>query len=375
MEYSSYLDMNILKQCTPSILITLLGMIFGNQIIKDTLSNQKIHYLPFLLQCSCILSMKNSIEIAYAIGVSVISKERKNHMSLLSIKSILIIIQSLMIGFIIGIISIFYQLLINEHNKMIFVQVLYISITSCLLSTLVFVMSFLLAHWMMTYFNMSSENFAMPILNIINEIFVIKILSVMSLKSFEYDIKLMIFYIYVESCIMISFLIYFLNYESIQGLYLGDTWVLSIIVNIIAGFIVDNVSKDYPILAQTYHLYSNIASSITFIYSHKTFLAFKNNTDLSHSIILTLLLISVICSLFYIFVCVIFSLDIPFLFLIGFLIIITVQTGLIIKGTRKLFVNPNTRLFFGSSSFSVLISSFSDLASIFSIILISKIFY
>lgn len=374
MVCSLYFDKNLFNTCTPSVIINLIGMLFGNQMIKEASENSKINDISFLLQCSCILSMKNSIELAYALNISTTQKNRANINSYITIKTILISIQSILIGVLIGIITIVSKLLKNEITKNIFIQIIYTSITVCFLSTIAFIISFLIADSIITYFKIDSENFVMPILCTVNDNFVIKILTIISKSSYEYNIKNMLFLIFLELCFFLTFLIYFWSYDSNNKIYLGKIWACSICINIFTGFIVDDAAKDFPIINQTYHLYSNICSSISYIYSHKAFLALKSRSELADSLNHTLILIATFCSFIYMIISQILKLDVSFLFLIGLIMVITMQTTLINSIINFLYKFPDTKMIFASSNISVFIASLSDLASICSIILISLVF-
>lgn len=361
-------------QSTLSILIGLLGMLFSNSIIVESLSNPKIKRLPYIFQSSCILGMKNNIELAYAMKISTIEPTRNNYNLLILQNSIYLLIQTIAIGVLVGFMGGLNQICKGNFDATILVTVAYVSIGVCILSTIAFLTSFIISNIIFKKFNINSENFAIPILNALNDIFVVKMLRDLSLSSFDYSVETLIFLIFTIFCIFLSCLIFCLKTEGFaENLQLDKIWGISVVINLLTGFMVDDAAQDYPIINQTYLLYSNMCAALAYVYTHKMYSAIKNRRSLPESIKYTLVLIAFICSCIYVLISFFSSMNFKFLFFMGFILSITTQSFLMIEMISTIGKLPVFIKLVSSSKFSFLVAAFSDFVSVIFLILISNL--
>lgn len=366
----------LFKESTPSVLINLLGMMIGNRILNKTLEDKAISKLSFLFIYICIVGMKNGLELAYAMDVATVERERRMYIKIAVDKSHKLILQTSILGILIGLIGGLISIFRIGRINRLFLQIIFTSTWSCILSTLGFIFSFIFGSTIIHYFHINSENFAIPILGTLNDLMVIQVLSTVARISLTHSTNTLLWFIVLSIIILIICAVFvFKKEQTMRNIYSSKKMIICFIINIITGVITDDAAIEYPIINNVYHLFSTLAGSITYIFTNKIFVATKNNLFLKKSINYTLIIISVFCSIIYTLISLIFYWKIPTRFLVLFVITMTLQIWLVNESLLFLSFYPKTTKSFKSTDIILLVGALSDLISIVSVILISNIVY
>lgn len=367
-------DFNVILQSFMSIAFTLFGMLFTSSLFKKAVEHKSMRLFPFVLLSSTILGFKSNIELGYVMHLSTLCTP----MFLTDFKktavanSSLIMIESFSVGIFSGILGIFEVAFEGDLNwnmgSIIFVS----SVLTCFVSTAIFVFFFLFCLEISAYLSIDLELFLMPLLNVINDIFVVKILFVSGKNLNRLTIHQHFCIILLISLAVGSLFYFIFLSENLLPMQSIDTLALTFSLNIISGFILERLSLALPATAPAFPVFTGMSSSIALIYLHKLFSSVENQQmPIPSAVYNSLAFISFLVSIAYIHIArathIVYSIRFSFCFIIAFTIHMLLLLKIVeylIKFLRK--QGKNT-----SSNIVPLVTSISDFTGSLALALIT----
>lgn len=337
----SLLDLKLIFQSAPSLIASLFGMFFTSYSFKLAIKHKKLSKFPFIFQSSSILGFKGNIELGYIMHLSTKRKtlpSSKDFKRIAISNSCSLIFQSITVGFLVGCLSVLNVLLRSAVTTRTVIELISASLVTCCASTLALVISFIFTLELSVLLSIDSENFLMPVLNALNDIMVVRILYIFAINVSNQSSSVLISAILATSAFgCFCFIISYNSNDSIPRLSM-ETVVISFILNITSGFILDRFSPPYPMIAPAYPVFAGMGSSIAFIFLHKKFTSLECNEIVSMNLNITLVIISVVISSFYILVSQLFKIEYSHRFAISFIVMFTVQVLILLKLIDKMIL-------------------------------------
>lgn len=360
---NSSFDFNLIYQSSLSISITLLGMIFTSHFFKNALDHKSLNYYPFILISSTILGFKGNIELGYVMHLSTL----RTHFSFSDFKKIaisntcFILVQSFVVGLISAILGISEIFLKHKYSLHLCTEIFVSSILTCLFTTAIFSILFILSLELAVYFSADHENFLMPLLNAINDILVVSFLLIF-IRGIH-KLTILNHCLIGLAIILITWLCYIFIFisDNLLALQSLETLIFTFSLNIISGFILEKSADISTMIAPAYPVFTGMSTSIALIYIHKLFSNNENQildsgTKISNSLILISLSISITYLIIAYFIRVVYSIE----FSICFILLFTIQTMVLLKIIKfmiKFIKNQDKSI---SSNTIPLISAISD---------------
>lgn len=332
-------DFKLAAQSAPSLIATLFGMFFVSYCFKEALQHKKLITFPFLFQSSCILGFKGNVELSYVMDLSTKRKllnSPRDFKKIAVTNSCNLIFQSLEIGFLVGCLSIVSILLKSSIKLNSALEMLATALLACLISTLVLIIFFIVILELSNSLSIDTENFLLPILNALNDILVVKSLYKIALNISHLSVDILFIvtiFILVFACfcyIIASNSKFPIPQFSLEAI------AISLILNVSSGFILEKFSTSYPMIAPAYPVFSGMGSSIAFIFLHKKFTSMECNEILSINLKVTLLIVSLIISSFYIYIAHSFGIKYTHGFAVSFILMFVLQVLFLMKIIDKI---------------------------------------
>lgn len=329
-------DLNLFLQSTPSLGISCIGLLITGNILEFSIKNKEIKMYPVLLLSNCILNFKGNIELLYAMYLSSMRKNSfisyKSYLKYTFDNANLVLFQSIIIGFTVGIIGISKIVLCGKINSHICTVIMATSLISCFITSLLFIFTLFLTIELSEYFNIDPDNIILPCIGTLTDYFSVKFILIFTKKFNQLPEQILLFYSILSLLISPFCLVIILKSKRkmpIQSVeILGFTYILSTI----SGYLLDHFSDKYSFIASFFPVYSGLAVSISYIYLHKIFTSIRNNTehDKSSSYI-TLLTISLCMIISYTLLSIIIEGKKPLVFYSMFIILFLSQVIILLK--------------------------------------------
>jgi solute carrier family 41 len=331
---NSIIDLKLAIYSAPSLIISLIGMLFTSFSFKAAVEHKKLKNFPFIFQSSAILGFKGNLELGYVIHLSTKRKLLQNLETFKAIalrNSCFLIFESSMIGLLVGSLSVLSMLLKNQVSLILTFGVMSSSLLTCFLSTLLFVLSFIFSLEMAIYLSIDPESFLMPILNTINDILVVRILYIYSLNLSSSSLSFLIALISAILFMSVVCLNYSYKTEDLIPSLSLETVSTTFFLNIVSGFLLDRFSSLYPMIAPAFPVFAGMTTSIAYIFLHKKFVEIECNEIMALNTKITLLLISLIISCSYIWISHLLKMSLSFWFSISFITMFSFQSLILLK--------------------------------------------
>lgn len=320
---------SILSQSIPSLLISFIGFTIAGMYLENAYKKEIFKIYPLLLVSTCILSFKGNIELIFAMHLSSVSNTENLMMEYAQFainNSCMVIIQSILIGFSVGIVGT-STILLRFTNPMEYIlKTICSCIFSCFISTLVVLMILFIAITIFKNLNINPDNVVLPTISAFSDYF-----TVISLIFFFK------FYHHFDSIFicLISIFLVFLPMPFIAKISIRSQTVIPIssylilfftfLLSSIAGLIIEYFSTQYQFLAVSATVFSGLTSATSFIYLNRKLTSLYNRKPHNkRASLLSLLMISLAMSFTFIFVSNTLFIKLTnffsFLFIISFLI-------------------------------------------------------
>lgn len=329
----SLIDSNIIFQSFPSIIISMFGMFFTSLIFKEAIEHKNLENFPFILLSSTILSFKGNIELGYVMYLSVLRP--KTQMSIF--KKIIIgntcfiIIQSFLVGIFSGILCIICLYIKKSLPIEFYMAIVLSGVSTCLLTTVVFAIVFILCMEMSLYLSIDQENFIMPILNTVNDVVVVKILLMLSLFMIKLSLNDCILILLIEIIFIVLCCIFIRFSEDLLPFQNSQTILFVTSLNIITGFFLEKLTETHPSIAPSFPVFAGLSASISYVFLHKSFSLLDTEQIPPSSTYISLILISFFASSIYILSAYFLKMEFSIFFSVSFIVMFLIQVFLLIK--------------------------------------------
>ncbi|WUR02392.1 mgtE domain-containing protein [Vairimorpha necatrix] len=343
ISYFFTLDLSLFLQSTPSLVISLIGLLVTGRILEKVVDDLELKIYPILLQSNCILNFKGNIELLYALYLSSMRLNDylnyKKYLRYAFDNGYLVLLQSITIGITIGIIGISKLVLSGIFDIKIFLNIFTTSLVTCTVSTLLFILFLYFTIEFSKYCDITPDNVVLPTISSISDYLSIRLLILFTKFFKKSSIFSMIFIISLCLCFVPICLFFIfvskkrMPIQSVQILFF--TYILSTL----GGYFLDIFSSKYSFIASTFPVYSGLAVSIAFIYLHKIFTSINNNIEHdSEKTKATLLVTSFIMILFYILLSMYYEVRKGIMFYILLISFFLCQVGILLKLIEELAV-------------------------------------
>lgn len=202
-------DINLLLESTPSLLISLIGLLITGRILEDGITDKKLLTYPLLLQSNCILNFKGNIELLFALYLSSMRQNSiitySKYLRYTFDNSNLVLLQSLTIGFTVGIIGISKCI----FDIRILSNILTTSIITCTSTTILFILFLYLTIEFSKKINVTPDNVILPTISSISDYLSIKFL-IFYTKYFQNSSLVLMFIISFLCLCLIPFCLFFI---------------------------------------------------------------------------------------------------------------------------------------------------------------------
>lgn len=332
--FNSIFDVSIISQSLPSILITLLGMFVTGEMFKNAVMNKSLANFPFVLLSSAVLGFKSSIELAYVMHITRLRNIllEDDFKKAVFTNSCFILLESFGVSIfsgIIGILSIYQK---NQPNISLYLSILTSSILTCVISTFVFIIFFILALEISIYFSIDPENILMPLLNTVDDLIVVKLLVVSALETRSITAYSSILILLLFIAMSLFFYFYTYNAENLLPLQSLESISISFSLNIFSGLIMEKSSAKYPMIAAAFPVFGGMSASIAFIFLHKVFsITQEQISSIPPTIYCSLILVSFLISVMYMSLSHILQIGFTIEFSICFIFLFTIQVLVLLK--------------------------------------------
>ncbi|ELA42471.1 uncharacterized protein VICG_00570 [Vittaforma corneae ATCC 50505] len=371
---NSVFDISVISQSLLSISITLLGMLFTSSLFKAAVSHKSLQHFPFVLLSSTILGFKSNVELGYVMHLSTLRVPTTftNFKRIVIANSCLIAVESFTVGVFSGLLGAFEIAFDKKSTVQLYSVIFLSSVLTCFLSTAAFILLFIFSLELAVYFSMDPENFLMPLLNVINDVLVVKFLFMFAKglqKLSTADHLWILFLVTIATGVCFYFIFVSENLLPIQSI---ETVAFTFGLNIISGFILEKSSAMFSMIAPAFPVFTGMSTSIALICLHKTFTVVENQrVSIPSSTNNSLILISFFISITYVCIAraiyVGYSVEFSFCFI--FMFIIQVILLLKIVEYMVLFIKNQGKNI--SSDTVPLISSISDFTGSLALVLVS----
>lgn len=371
---NSMFNMNILIHSFTSIAITLSGMIITSLLFEYAIKQKEVHHIPFVLLSSIILGFKGNVELGYAMHLSTLRRysTTRRFWKIALVNSCLLVVESFGVGVLSGIIGIIYVSVDERKNLKNALSVSAVSIIACFISTLIFIGVFLITLEIVTCISADPENILLPILNVVNDILVVKFLLLFSRSFHRSHIKIHMLIILTTSVIVGICSIYLLAAENLLPLQNIEVAIFTLSFNIFAGFVLERASNLSPMVPPAFPVFTGMSTSITLIYLHHLFTAsFNDSRAIPKYLRGSLGLISLLTVMLYLSIARATYVPYSVSFALSFIVMFILQVMLLMETARwitKLAKNRNMNI---SSNVIPIMTAISDFTGSVILMLIS----
>lgn len=365
------LNTTLIMQSTPSLLISLVGMLFTGMLFESSVKQKRFRNYPIILESGCILSFKGNIELNLAMHLSSLRSRRLAsrdfYRTALSNFSTALA-QSLVVGLSAGCMGVLNSLLNNNSAPAVLVAIPTATMLACCASSVVFFLVLLITIELVHLSGVRAENVILPVISTLNDFLIVKGL----LSSTD-----MVKTLSIEGCILVSLGLAFLFAVALLFSIRGRSLVLpcavlalgtSYVVTAIGGFVLEKYSAIFMHIAAAFPVSAGMCGSIAFIHMHQKFHLLQDREQERGPYQPTLILISFVVSVLY--VCIARVLDFHFTlrFSIMFVLMFICQVGIILLVTEAVFNHLRRRNKSGSTEALPIVSCISDFLSVVALV-------
>ncbi|KAF9762354.1 Solute carrier family 41 member 2 [Nosema granulosis] len=371
-------DFPLLLQSTPSLVISLLGLLTTGRILENSIEDKTLDKYPLLLQSNCILNFKGNIELIYALYISSLRQSPFFHfpkyVRYAFDNANVVILQSIVIGISVGFIGVSKSVLTGGIQLQVLSTIIAASVVTCLITTIMFIVSLFVTIEIAKQLKIDPDNVILPAISSLSDYFGIYFLIFFTkyFRNTPVDLSMLIviFLMFVVPiCMIFSFMSKVrMPIQSIEIL------IFTYVISTTGGYILDSLSTKFKFIASSFPAYSGLAVSISFIHLHKIFTATSNNTyhDTGKSY-RTLTLSSFIMIIFYLALSTFLEGKKPLYYYLLFVSLFVIQVMLLLKLVERIVE------YFGQYDGDIgvvslpIITAFGDIISTTSLLLIAFI--
>lgn len=327
---------SILLESIPSLLISFIGFTVAGAYLESAKQERIFQVYPLLLVSTCILSFKGNIELIFAMHLSSMSNTTNliiEYAQFAINNSCMVIIQSVLIGFSVGIVGSSVIVLKALNPLSLILCTICACIFSCFVSTMLVLLILFSAITIFKNFNINPDNVVLPSISAFSDYFTVCSLIFFFNLFHELDS----IPVYFGSLAFIFFLLPFLAQISARSptiipicsvLLLFLTFFLSSV----AGFLIEYFSRKFEFLAVSELVFSGLTSATSFIYLNRKLTSIYNRKPHNkRASLFSLLFISFAMSFTYILVTNTLFVKLSFLFSLLFIISFLVDVYLLIE--------------------------------------------
>lgn len=329
-------DYPLLIQSTPSLVISLFGLLTTGRILERSIEDKNLEKYPLLLQSNCILNFKGNIELIYALYLSSMRQSPifvfKKYARYAFDNANLVILQSIVIGITVGIIGVSKSVFTGGIQPQVLSTIIAASIVTCVSTSLMFIICLFLTIEISKKLNIDPDNVILPAISSLSDYFGIYFLifftNVFRRTPTDTALILILFLMFlVPICMIFTF-----QSQKRMPIQSIEILVFTYIISTTGGYILDTLSGKFKFIASSFPAYSGLAVSISFIYLHKIFSSTSNNTphDSSQSF-RTLLFSSFLMIVFYLFISIFLDGKKPIYYYVMFVTFFVLQVMLLLK--------------------------------------------
>ncbi|RVD93323.1 hypothetical protein TUBRATIS_001420 [Tubulinosema ratisbonensis] len=352
---NSLISVSLLTQSLPSLLFSLISLALAGKWLDDSLKLNLYLEYPLLLISSCVLTFKGNIELILAMHLSTMSQSRSAELNkyyrFAFDNSCLVITQSAVIGFLIGLLGAIRNFLAQNLHKEIFFKIIASVLVSCFFSSFCIIIMILISIKLSKTFKIDPDHIILPGISAFSDVFVIR-MCIFFIKFFNFTTLSVTFLFLLTVIFFTSITFYFsLKSERIIPQQTIEMLFLSYMLSSFAGYILDFFSKDFRILAIFEPVFCGMCCSTALIYLHKKATALENGVSLNNrKIISTLLIISFFIGCFYLSGLLIFMKKFIFSFFLFFLVFFVCNVYILLSFIKLVLdnnqiSNPNIGVF------------------------------
>ncbi|KAM0675085.1 hypothetical protein GVAV_001425 [Gurleya vavrai] len=320
------LDLSLITQAVPSLLISLIGLSLSGRKLDLEQNTLIATIFPLLLISNCILSFKGNAEIIYAMNLSSLSQVKslckKKYLRFSFDNGCLVLAQSIVIGFSVGILGMARNIISNVGNLKFFPYMIASCIVASFISSLFLILLLVPSMLISVMLNTNPDNIILPVISSIGDYMDIYALVFCMQKFHKANL------LYCLSAILIILLtlpvFIYASLKSKHRIPIQNFYVLisTYILSTISSYAIQHFAKKHLILASSYPLFCGLTGSCSYIYLNRKITSMQNSTPHNQQkIFYTLVLVSSLVSILTTILMPIFGLKIKLLF--GFLFIIS----------------------------------------------------
>jgi solute carrier family 41 len=340
---SSY-NVPLLVQSIPGMLISLPSLYLTGRALTDATENGRLAKVPIILEANCILSFKGNIELIFAMCLSSMSQsplyDYRKYVRYAFDNSNLVLAQSTIIGFTIGLLGIAKSVLLEKSDVDFILGVVVGSMLSCLLTSIAFIAILVMAIEISQSLRVNPDNIILPSISSVGDFLNVRALIYFTEVFRGMPARVSLSYIFIMFLIVLICL--FFAALSKRRLPLQSLGVLGVsyIISTVSGYVLETFNYRFKFLANVFPVFSGMSASIGFIYLHKIFTSISNQTPHnSRQSYITLLFISLLMGIVYLFASAVIGSGYGLLFGMLFVVSFTSQVLMLLKIVECLIVH------------------------------------
>lgn len=159
-------DLPLLVQSTPSLLISLLGLLTTGKLLEKSIEDTTLSRYHLLLQANCLLTFKGNVELIYALYVSSMRQSPfflfKKYSRYAFDNANLLLLQSTVIGLSVGIIGASKSVLVDGVQPQVISTIIAASLITCVATTIMFTVCLFVTIEVSRLLKMDPDNFILP---------------------------------------------------------------------------------------------------------------------------------------------------------------------------------------------------------------------
>ncbi|KAG5859847.1 putative divalent cation transporter [Encephalitozoon hellem] len=328
---------SLLLQSVPGLLISLIGLIMTGSALIDATNDANLEDVPIILETNCILAFKGNTEVIFAMYLSSMSQSPlfmyKKYFGYVFVNSNLVLAQSAIIGLTIGLIGIVGVTLAGELHTELVMSMLTGSLVSCILTTAMFIVLLVISIEISKVMGINPDNIILPTISSFGDYMNVKSLMYFTKRFRDISIPLSLTYIFLSVSIVPLCLCFALSGKKRIPVQPIEVLVMTYVISTAIGYVLENFSVRFPILAPSFPVFSGMSVSIALIHLHKIFTSINNQTiHNSTESYITLTLVSLLMSLIYLAVAMLMGLQYSTEFCILFTISFVLHVTILLKG-------------------------------------------
>ncbi|AFN82803.1 hypothetical protein EROM_040340 [Encephalitozoon romaleae SJ-2008] len=333
----SLYNTSLLLQSIPGLFISLSGLILAGSALIDATNDARLADVPIILETNCILSFKGNIEVIFAMYLSSMSHSPlfiyKNYFIYVFDNSNLVLAQSAIIGLTIGLVGIIGTTLSGELHTGLGLAIVTGSLVSCILTTILFIILLVISIEVSKILGINPDNIILPTISSFGDYMNVRSLIYFTKKFKDASIPSSLICIFLSISIIPLCLYFGLASKKRIPVQPVEVLTMTYLISTATGYVLEDFSARFPILAPSFPVFSGMSVSIAFIYLHKIFTSINNQTiHNSKESYITLVFISVLMSLTYLVIAILMGLQYSHEFCILFMIFFVFHVTILLRG-------------------------------------------